>query len=176
MKIMQQNKKLIYQVSKVLQLHLDSVKGYTLLSSKTHDLSLKAVFDQKMDQSSQFADKLRGAMALQGLDIHASASWMGLVFRAWVRLRLRLCANESYTALRLSLSAEKMLGLSYELLCNNKYLDYYFPLLKYSFLKQHAGLQKTREELTVLLDKYRAGGVSKAGGEPIEVLSSPPYK
>lgn len=148
---MEQNKKLINQVNKIMQMHLDRALGYQKARSLAVDDRLKALFESCMQQSYYFAEKLQAAMSLQGMDTHAKPSWSGVMYRGWMTLRAGITQRKDKAIVGCSLTAEKMLDLSYELLCTNKYLQYYFPLLKFTFLKQHFGLKKTREDLEYLL-------------------------
>lgn len=136
-------------------MHLDRGLGYQKAMSLVADNALKVLFEQCMRQSNHFADKLQAAMALQGMEAKARPSWTGAVYRAWMTLRIATAVKKDRAALSCSLTAEKVMNLSYELLCSNKYLQYYFPLLKFTFLKQHFGLTKTREELESALILYR---------------------
>lgn len=151
---MEQSAKLIYQVNKIIQMHLDRGLGYQKARSLVTDDALKPLFEQCIQQSYYFAEKLQASMALQGMETHAKPSWTGTVYRGWMILRVGASSRKDRAVLCCSLAAEKMMNLSYELLCSNKYLQYYFPLLKFTFLKQHFSLTKTREELESVSLRY----------------------
>lgn len=175
---MEQSAKLIYQVNKIIQMNLDRALGYQKAMSLVKDSELRALFERGMQQSYYFADKLQAAMALQGMGAHARPSWTGTVYRGWMALRAAFSSNKSNVTLYCSLAGEKMIDLSYELLCTNKYLQYYFPLLKFTFVKQHFGLKKIREDLEAAL---RCGNRDMENAEervavfpPISTLSKEP--
>ncbi|GAB3361229.1 hypothetical protein GCM10027566_27530 [Arachidicoccus ginsenosidivorans] len=149
--------KLVYQINKIIQLQLDRALGYQKARSLTKDPSLKSLFEHYTQQSYYFADKLQAAMALQAIETHVKPSWTGAVYRAWMIFRVRLSTRKDRAALSTALSAEKMMHLSYELLCANKYLTYYYPLLKFTFLKQFFSIKKTKEELETILIRYDSG-------------------
>jgi|GEM_PF-4486302 len=148
---MEQSAKLIYQVNKIIQMHLDRALGYQKAMSLVDDSDLSILFERCMQQSYYFVDKLQAAMALHGMETRARPSWTGTVYRAWMSLRTAASSNKYHSVLYSCMAAEKMMNLSYELLCSNKYLQYYFPLLKFTFLKQHFGLKKIREDLEAIL-------------------------
>ncbi|UAY55906.1 PA2169 family four-helix-bundle protein [Arachidicoccus terrestris] len=152
-------------------MHLDRGLGYQKARSLVADDALRALFEQCMQQSYHFADKLQAAMALQGMETHAKPSWAGAVYRGWMMVRVAVCARKDRAALCCSVAAERMMGLSYELLCSNKYLQYYFPLLKFTFLKQHFSLTKTREDLESLLIRYRRDTSRGIDGKTFSVVN-----
>lgn len=144
--------KLTSQVNKIVQMHLDRALGYQKARSLTADVSLKNRFEQCMQQSYSFADKLKAAMDLQGLSTKGNPSWYGTIFRTWMTVRVMLSHRKSHRLLHCCLVGEKMIDLNYDLLCSNKYLDFNYPLLKYTFLKQHFSLKNTREDLEAYIE------------------------
>lgn len=148
---MEQSAKLVCQVNKIIQMHQDRAVGYLKAESLAEDRDLKLLFDKCAQQSYYFAEKLQAAMLLQGLETRCKRSWAGAAFRTWMKLRQQFSSNKDQAVLRCSLAGEKMMHMSYELLCSNKYLQYYFPLLKFTFLKQFFGLKKTKEDLESIL-------------------------
>ena len=172
---MEQNAKLLFQVNKIIQMHHDRILGYQKAISLTADSRMQSIFEQCMQQSYYFQEKLQAAMSLQGMQLNAGPSWTGTLFRAWMVCRTRLSPGKDKAVLRSCLTAENMLNLSYELLCSDKYLQYYFPLLKFTFLKQHFTLKKTREQLDRILERlnraHMPGVCLETDLHPVEAFS-----
>jgi len=146
--------KLVYQIKKIIQMQLDRALGYQKARSLACDDALKSLFEHYMQQSFYFADKLQAAMELQGITVKSNPSWTGAVYRTWMTIKVHLCSKKDKAAICASLTGERMINLSYELLCANKYLPYYYPLLKFTFLKQFFSIKRTKEELESLLIRY----------------------
>lgn len=144
---MERNEKLINQINKVVQMNVDRVLGYEKAYSLVESKALKELFEQCISQSDSYATKLRSTMTFHGVSMKWRPSTFGLIFRGWMQLKISFCKNKDRAVLRSCLEAENVLALNYKLICDNKYLQYYYPLLKYTFLKQQFSLKQTREQI-----------------------------
>ena len=129
------------QVRKLIQMHLNRAMSYQQAMSLTSNQEVKTLLEQGMQQSYYFVEHLQSAMAMQGLSLHAKPSLSGTLFRAWMTLSVHVSNRKSYRIVRCLLAAEKTLNLSYKLLCTNRYLQYAYPLLKSTFLKQYFSIK-----------------------------------
>jgi len=149
---MENKDKLTRQVNKIVQLHLDRALAYQQARSLSTDLTLKRRFEECMQQSYFFADKLQVSMDLKELATRGRPSLQGVFCRGWMTFRAFLSNRKDIVLLQSCLAREKKIHLSYECLCTNKYLDFNYPLLKYTFLQQQFSLKKMWEDLDALVE------------------------
>lgn len=142
---MDRNKQLIFQINKLMQFNVDRTLGYKKACCLVGSKHLETLFEQCITQSEHYSEKLRTAMIFHGVNLSLKPSLVGKVFRRWMGLQVLFGKNKNIAVLKSCLTAEKMLERSYQFACENYFLQYYYPLLKSTFLKQQSILQKTRK-------------------------------
>lgn len=151
---MEINHKLVDQINKLVQIHQDRILGYEKARSMVQSKPLKDLFEQCISQSDTYATKLKSTMLFHGVKMDVRPSMFGMMFRGWMQFRASLSRHKDAAVLKSCLGNEKMLAINYNLLCDNKSLQYYFPLLKYTFMKQQFALKQTREFIDTALQAH----------------------
>lgn len=166
---MDKNEKLVHQINKLIQINMDRMllfeKARTLVDSK----NLKDLFEQCICQSNTYGSKLKTTMLFNGVKLECRPSIFGHLSRGWIQLRSIFYKNRNISVLKSCLEAEKMTSLNYNFICENRFLQYYYPLLKYVFLKQYFALSQTREKLESALNEEQSSVIPllSAEGEPM---------
>lgn len=154
------NHKLVYQINKLVQIHQDRILGYEKARTLVHSKYLKDLFEQCISQSDTYATKLKSTMLFHGVKMEVKPSFMGMVFRGWMQFRASWSRNKDFVVLKSCREGEKVMAVNYDLLCENKSLQYYFPLLKYTFMKQQFALKQTREYIDTAIQSQPSIGAS----------------
>ncbi|SEA36029.1 hypothetical protein SAMN05192529_11524 [Arachidicoccus rhizosphaerae] len=170
--IFRKNEQLKDQVSKLIQRHLDRALRFQLARSLCDNSNIKTLLEQGMQQSYYFADHLQTALKMQGLTIIVKPSWSGAFFRGWMTLNVGLSHRKSYSLIRRVLSSEKMLNLSYKLLCDNTYLQYAYPLLRSTFQKQYFIIKDYMNLLEETIEGLK--DITRAKEDELQNLSDSP--
>lgn len=150
------NHKLVYQINKLVQVHQDRILGYEKARTMVQSKPLKDLFEQCISQSDTYATKLKSTMLFHGVKMDVKPSMFGMMFRGWMQFKASCSRNKDAAVLKSCLGAERMLAVNYDLLCDNKSLQYYFPLLKYTFMKQQFAIKQTREFIDTALQAHHS--------------------
>lgn len=153
---MDRNTKLITQINKLVQLNIDRALGYEKAYSLVESKRLKGLFEGCISQSETYSQKLKSTMIFHGVEMQCKPSLLGLGFRGWMHLKASSSRHKQISVLKSCLDAERMLTVNYDLICENRSLQYYYPLLKFTFMKQQFALKQTREHLEAALDMERS--------------------
>src|SRR6478672_8659734 len=91
-----QNKELVSELNKLVEINNDRIQGYKTALKETEDTDLKDLFKRMVDHSFNFKNELADEILKVGGEPTESTCTSGKVYRAWMDIRAALTKKDRY--------------------------------------------------------------------------------
>jgi len=108
------NKDTIKKVQDLIQINIDSKKGFAEAAAQIEDVTIGAAFSEFSKQRSEFAEQLQQYVSWSGETPVEEGSYAGAVHRTWLDLRAKLNGGDSLAVLSEAERGEDHIKSAYE--------------------------------------------------------------
>ena len=94
MKANKQNKELVNELNKLVEINNDRIQGYKTALKETEDYDLKELFKRMIDHSFNFKNELADEIMKAGGEPTQGTATSGKIYRAWMDVRAALSQKD----------------------------------------------------------------------------------
>lgn len=139
-------------VQGLIQLNIDSAKGFTAAAEEIDSADLATLFREYAGQRSANAEELKAAVAYNGQEPAQSGSVTGTVHRWWLELKGKITSGGIHAVLAEAERGEDSIKHTYEAALKECAGSPISGVLQ----KQYAGVQASHDNVRDLRDSYKS--------------------